>query len=86
MTITGTEATATEDMEVDITVSLEERSGTGTEGAVQSAGGQTAHGVKRTTIEGVCHQDTAAGNALHCSLLIFFLVPFILQVAPNSKW
>lgn len=62
MTITGTEATATEDMEADITVSLEERSGTGTEDAVQSAGGQTAHGVKRTTIEGACHQDTAAEN------------------------
>ncbi|XP_067225894.1 ribonuclease 3 isoform X2 [Chanodichthys erythropterus] len=58
MTTTGTGATATEDMEADITVSLEERNGT--EGAVQSAGGQTALGVKRTTIEDACHQDTAA--------------------------
>lgn len=82
MTTTGTGATATEDMEADITVSLEERNGT--EGAVQSAGGQTALGVNRTTIEDVCHQDTAAGNALNCSLVIFFLVPLILQVAYSS--
>lgn len=60
MTTTGTGATAMEDMEADITVSLEERSGI--EGAVQSAGGQTARGVKRTMIEGACHQDIAAEN------------------------
>lgn len=62
MMTTGTGATALEDMEAGITESLVERNGT--EGAVQSAGGQTAHGIKQTMTEGVCRQDTAAENAI----------------------
>lgn len=59
---TGTVATAMEDTEADITESLEERNGT--EGAVQSAEVQTAHGVKQTMTEDACHRDTAAENAI----------------------
>lgn len=51
-----------EDMEADITESLEETNGT--EGAVQSAGGQTAHGIKQTMTEGAYRQDIAAENAI----------------------
>ncbi len=71
MMTTGTGATALEDMEAGITESLVERNGT--EGAVQSAGGQTAHGIKQTMTEGVCRQDTAAGNTLYCSYSWFLL-------------
>lgn len=62
MMITGTGGTVIVNMEADITESLEERSGTG--GVVQNGGGQTVLGVNPTMTEDVCHQDTAAENAI----------------------
>ncbi len=70
MMTTGTGATAMENTEAGITESLEETNVI--EGTVQSAGGQTARGIKRTMTEGVNRQDTAAGNTLYCSYSSFY--------------